>query len=147
MKRKRHEESAFSWTVIGIDLPYPDHVRQALQLVEAETQRRKQAECEHERTRKRLAHRRLDRGLHADKGLEEFCTDCEAVLGFEVADPPRQRGGYRIPIVLDPAITLEDDGAPATALRNFTGQIVAELRDEVRQLQPRQRGRLRESNE
>lgn len=147
MKRKKREESAFSWPVIGIDLPYPEHVREALRLVAEETQRRKQAECGHENRDWRFAHRGLDRGLHADAGRETYCVDCKRVLGFEVADPPQQRGGYRIPIVLDPAITLEDDGAPATALRNFTGQIVAELRDEVRQLQPRQRGRLRESNE
>lgn len=48
VKRKRREESAFNWPVIGIDLPYPEHVREALRLVAEETQRRLRETCEHE---------------------------------------------------------------------------------------------------
>lgn len=235
MKRKKREESAFNWPVIGIDLPYPEHVRQALKLVEAETQRRlretceheqahstgsfratyrgmwdnswhcitcgydwtthdrrsvqpyttwrewrqlmkaereRRRNCKHERTQRRLAHRRLDRGLHADKGLETFCLDCEMVLGFE-AEPPR----YSTP-VLGFSYASEDiptirrvDGtpvliAPAEAEAELTAQFdriyhrgnadgftdtmiqqLETLADHVDQARQRRAGRLRESYE
>lgn len=237
MKRKRREESAFSWPVIGIDLPYPEHVREALRLVAEETQRRlretceheqahsngsfratyrydemwenswhcitcgydwtthdrrsagppdtwrewqqlmetereRRRNCKHERTRKRFAHRGLDRGLHADAGRETYCVDCERVLGFET-EPPR----YSTP-VLGFSYASEDiptirrvDGtpvlvAPAEAegeliaqfdwiyhqgnVNGFTDTMIQQLEslaDHVDQVRQRRYGRLRESYE
>lgn len=172
MKRKKREESAFDWPVIGIDLPYPEHVREALRLVAEETKRRKQAECGHENRDRRFAHRGLDRGLHADKGYETYCVDCEAVLGFE-AEPPR----YATP-VLGFSYATEDiptirrvDGTPALIapaeaegalvaqfdwiyhqgnVNGFTDTMIQQLEslaDQVDQARQRRYGRLRESYE
>lgn len=139
MKRKKREESAFSWPVIGIDLPYPEHVREALRLVAEETQRRKQAECGHENRDWRFAHRGLDRGLHADKGRETYCVDCKRVLGFE-AEPPRQ----------SELIAQFDQIYHQGNTSGFTDTMIRQLEslaDHIDQARQRRYGRLRESNE
>lgn len=129
MFKRRDEESAFNWPVVGIDLPYPEHVQAALDRVEAETRRRRRLECTHPRTQFRFAERGAWLGLHADKGRERYCVACGRVFEFE-PDPP----AAQVPI------TIVQKGSGGSGLTEVLAQ---QLADEVRQLTPRERGPMR----